>query len=461
LGSVNDYLCRSISPVFGFATLVVTFALAKKLHGSMTALFSVYILAVTPIFLAHSMLGYIDIVLTYFFVSTIYFLYTASENKDKKRAFLSGFMGGLAAWTKYQGLILVLIIIAYWIMIRFKDKTVDSIFLRSLFAFVISASPWYLRNIVLLGNPVYPNLFAVFGGRNLDPWLLSQNFDFWVGRWAVILGTDHSLNSLLYLPITLLIKDNSLFSLGQDGVGLLLTAFGVPGLILSVLRRRKGDLLLLSSTFIFFSLWLIFLYQFIRYLLPIVPLICIFGGDLLNKIINDIGKFRKPWKVSLILIIIAPLLTAFLIPSSVLALVGPSVTFKDYIFSRPFVPPSVEEALRHAIPADYAFWQFINEKTSSDSVFLSFDHRWYFVNRELAFADGSEMEEIYFVNNVSQAVDYLLKAKVTHIIVEPWYKELPLWYKSPLFRELDNTTFFTQVFNEQGYEIYEIKGAKT
>jgi len=458
LGEVNDLLGRSISWVFGVATLVATYTMAKRLFDQNTALFSVYILAVTPMFLAHAMLSYIDIVLTYYFAVALYFAYTACEDMSTKRAYLAGFMGGLAAWTKYQGLFLVFIITVYWLMMRARDRTVDRIFLRILLVLAISGSAWYVRNWLLLGNPVYPNLFQLFGGRNLDGWLFSHNYNYWIGRWSVQLGTDRSYESLIRLPLTLFIRDNSVFSLGQDGVGFLLACFAIPGLLLSLAKRTDGDLLLLNWVLTLFSLWFISLYYFIRYLLPLLPAFAISSGRLLNLVVRDVKKTRAPLRVFLLIIIAIPLITAFFIPTGVLALIGPTYTFRDYVFSRPFMPPSSEEALRHAIPADYALWQFINRETPRNAVFLTLDHRWYYVDRALVFADSTEMRELYFISNTPQAVDFLASANVTYIVAEPWYSEMPLWYKSPLFRGLDNTTYFVKVFDEQGFRVYKIKG---
>jgi len=213
LGTVNDLLSRTIFPIFGLATLASVYAFSRRLHGSTAAIFSIYVLITTPIFFAHLAIGYIDIVLTFYFTLALYFLQRAYEKEDAVYAVLSGFSAGLAAWTKYQGLFLAPIILVFWLLVKTSDKShsnnVTPIFLKVFFVFILIASPWYLRNWILLGNPVYPNMFTIFGGRNLDSWLLSQNYEYWIGRWATLLGTDRSIESLLRLPIRLLIEDDS------------------------------------------------------------------------------------------------------------------------------------------------------------------------------------------------------------------------------------------------------------
>jgi len=465
MGRVNDLLSRTIFPVFGIATLASTYIFSKRLHGSTAAIFSVYILAVTPIFFTHLVIGYIDIVLTFYFTLALYFLQRANEKNNACYAVLSGILGGLAAWTKYQGLFLAPIILVFWLLTNISDKShnerINELCLKALFIYALIASPWYLRNWILLGNPVYPNLFTIFGGKNLDPWLLSQNYEYWIGRWAVLLRTDRSLNSLLRLPIRLLIEDDSLHSLGQDGVGFLLACYGVPGLLLSLFKRRKKDLLLLSWILTYFFFWFAFLYYFIRYLLPITPALSMFAGKLLSEISSEIRNSKKFQGILLAAMMIASLSISFFIPTEVLAITGPSRTFQNYIFLRPFTPPSTEESLRYAMPEDAALWEFINERTPPRSVFLSFDHRAYFIDRKIIFADSTQVKEIYLVSNLSEAVSFLRSINVTYIIVEPWYKDLSLWYKSPLFHGLEDTSYFTKVFEMKGYALYEIRGANS
>jgi 4-amino-4-deoxy-L-arabinose transferase-like glycosyltransferase len=462
LGEVNDFLSRTIFPIFGLATLASTYALSRKLYGSTAAIFSVYVLITTPIFFAHLAIGYIDIVLTFYTTLAFYFLQKAYEENNTVYAVLSGLLAGFAAWTKYQGLFLALIILAFWLLIRIRGErsnNTTSLFLKSLIAFILIASPWYLRNWILVGNPVYPNMFMVFGGRNLDPWLLSQNYEYWIGRWAILLRTDRSFDSLIGLPTRLLIEDNSLNSQGQDGVGFLLTCFSIPSLFISLFKCRKRDFLLLTWIIVYFLLWFASLYYFIRYLLPITPALSILAGKLISEISFEIKNSRKFRRIILSAIVAIPISAAFFIPTGVLAITGPSRTFQDYVFFRPFNPPSTEESLKYAMPADTALWEFINERTPSDSVLLSFDHRAYFINRKVVFADSTEIKAIYLVSNLSEAAGFLHSMNITHIVVEPWYKDIPLWYKSLLFRNLENATYFTKVFEERGYVLYKVEGS--
>ena len=463
LGEVNDLLSRTIFPIFGLATLASTYAFSRRLHGSTAAIFSVYALLTTPIFFVHLAIGYIDIVLTFYVTLALYFLQKAYDKGEMAYAILSGFISGLAAWTKYQGLFVPFIILAFWLLTRIGGKSHDanigSLSLKALLIFIITASPWYLRNWILLGNPVYPNMSTIFGGRNLDPWMLSQNYEYWIGRWATLLQTDRSFDSLIMLPIRLLIQDNSLNSLGQDGFGFLLTCFAIPSFFTSLLKRRRRDFLLIVWILVYFTLWFGFLYYFIRYLLPITPALSMLAGRLLSEIKSKMKSSKKIQRILLSATLALPLSAAFFIPTEVLAITGPSQVFQDYIFFRPFNPPSTEESLRHAIPTDVALWQFINQKTPPDSVILSFDHRAYFVDRKIVFADSDQVKKIYLSSNLYEIVSFLRSANITYMLVEPWYKDIPLWYKSPLFHSLENNTYFTKVFDEKGYMLYKIKGA--
>jgi hypothetical protein len=83
---------------------------------------------------------------------------------------LCGLCLGFSMGTKYTGIqtaiaILLLVIGSAFLFRKSQIANRKSIALAALLAIVI-ASPWYIRNYVNTGNPVYPFFYSVFGGRN-------------------------------------------------------------------------------------------------------------------------------------------------------------------------------------------------------------------------------------------------------------------------------------------------------
>src|SRR3989344_2478681 len=78
---------KFISPIFGILSLIVSFLLVKKLYSSKIAFYSTIFLAFVPIFIDYSVLSYVESMLTFFVVLSVYFLV-------KDRIWLSGIAAG-------------------------------------------------------------------------------------------------------------------------------------------------------------------------------------------------------------------------------------------------------------------------------------------------------------------------------------------------------------------------------
>lgn len=86
--------------------------------------------------------------------------------EDAKGLLVAGLMLGFAASTKYTGLQSILI--ATFVALVFASKDLRKSVLQMLLLSSAVAAPWYLKNWALVGNPVYPFFFSLFGGKNWD-----------------------------------------------------------------------------------------------------------------------------------------------------------------------------------------------------------------------------------------------------------------------------------------------------
>lgn len=88
-------------------------------------------------------------------------------------ATLVGLLAGNSIATKYPGLVLVTIPVAFAMtVILVLNANQRDTLLRQLMAFgigvCITFGPWMLKNTVETGNPVYPLAYSIFGGRDWD-----------------------------------------------------------------------------------------------------------------------------------------------------------------------------------------------------------------------------------------------------------------------------------------------------
>jgi hypothetical protein len=169
-GSANDFYYRLLPPIFSIATLLVVYKFTREVTKNRTAsVFAASALTLIPYFWELFIMESYLMVLTFLVTMSSYFLYKAyAGNSADQRKFeiVGSFFCGFAALTSYIGLLAFGILLVYAV-----HKKVG---LKRFFCLIgmplCVALPWYLRNLVLLGSPVYP-----FGGigKYLDPLLHS------------------------------------------------------------------------------------------------------------------------------------------------------------------------------------------------------------------------------------------------------------------------------------------------
>ena len=155
--SFANFAVKFISPFFGIGSLFLSFAIIKKLFDSKIAFYSIVFLAFIPIFVDYSIFSYVESTLVFFVILSLYFVING-------RIVLGGIAAGLSVLVKYNG-IFILPALVYFIYLSNAKKRI--FFKKSavliLLALIIP-SPWFIRNLVLLGNPVWPFLNFIFHG---------------------------------------------------------------------------------------------------------------------------------------------------------------------------------------------------------------------------------------------------------------------------------------------------------
>ena len=193
---------KFISPIFGILSLIVSFLLIKKLYSPKIAFYSTIFLSFVPIFMDYSVLSYVESMLTFFAILSIYFLVN-----DK--IWLSGTAAGLASLTKYNGLFVLPVL--FFILYKkygIRKKLFSNLIFLIIPALII-AGPWLARNWIVLGNPIWPFLNVLFDGYHVQTYagltesiklgnLFSSNalVLFYLGIFGVPDGNYHSFTFL-------------------------------------------------------------------------------------------------------------------------------------------------------------------------------------------------------------------------------------------------------------------------
>ena len=161
----NDIVPKYIHFFFGLLTAWLIYDYLKirlsQVYGVLGALFFLSI----PIIVKLSITVYVDLGLIFFSTASLLLIFRWLDNGYRlKYLLLAGICCGLAAGTKYNGLVTVFLLTLFIPILYVRsNQTTQSVGRRSvgyglLFFFItlLVFSPWLIRNYAWTGNPIYP-----------------------------------------------------------------------------------------------------------------------------------------------------------------------------------------------------------------------------------------------------------------------------------------------------------------
>ncbi|ASV75102.1 hypothetical protein THTE_2500 [Thermogutta terrifontis] len=193
--------------------------------------------------------------------------------------FAAGLLAGGTASLKYTGLAYGAVPMAIlagrllWRNVRDVKTLIIGIFLFVL-GLGLAGGGWYLKNLVLAGNPVYPMGYALFDGHIWDAAKAA--------RWHRV----HSPPG--FSPFTLA-KDLLRVTLTSDWQGALVAPFAVLGAV--KLRRNRLVFHTLVQVGWIFLIWWFFTHRIDRFWLPMLPFLCVLCGPGFATL----GELRLRW----------------------------------------------------------------------------------------------------------------------------------------------------------------------
>jgi len=207
--------------------LLVTVSLARRLGlSSSGAWWAAAFIMTMPVVHRTAYGGFVDVVYSGFVLTAARIAFDAESSSDFA---LLGFFWGFAMGTKYFGLPawLLLMASAFYAYVLQSGKN-TAILLKGLtLASVVGlliAAPWYLRNWIYLGSPIYPPpplLLTFFHPRYLPPQAMQNFLDFFAKARE---GMGRGPLAFFLLPFHFTFHPAN-FLTGAGGVGLCLLAF--------------------------------------------------------------------------------------------------------------------------------------------------------------------------------------------------------------------------------------------
>jgi hypothetical protein len=107
-------------------------------------------------------------------------------------------------------------------------------------------------------------------------------------------------------------------------------------------------------------------------------------------------------------------------------------------------------------------WNWINKNTPKDARIATYDIKEYYIERDVMPLDGNESAPLYGMDSIEEAIDFLHKERVTHVLSVPWASPLdtrmPNAYKlSVLTRYLGDPRYLPPVYvGINGTTVYHV-----
>lgn len=245
-------LNRWLSASLGTATVLIVYALGRRLCDRTTGLVAAFFLALAYIHGLNSHFGTTDVSMTFFIMLSVALLLKAHETNRRSLFVWAGLVGGFAAGTKYNAVVLAIPMVLSQVLL------------------VIDAPGRRLRALadprtILLGVPCafgfaisIPFAFYDFSGFMRSMELLRGSMETGSPELGLRSGWIHHLElSLRY------------------GIGVPLLAAGLAGMVVLLVRDWRRGTLFLAFPIAYYAIAGGSLNQFFRYILAIVPFLCV------------------------------------------------------------------------------------------------------------------------------------------------------------------------------------------
>ena len=413
MGLGSDIFPRLIHFTATILLILSTYVFGKKLLGQPGGWAAAALLIGMPIVLLWGGLAYNDIALSLFQFLAFWMALLWKQNRETKFLALAGILQGCALGTKYTALPMAGILffmILYLSLFEERKSLPWKIVLRNLIVFggsvLLVAFPWYLKNLLWTGNPVFPFYLSQ---KIIRPDVRNIYMDY-LGSF----GTGKKWVDFLLLPINIYLKPGefgTILTRWDRPNPLFLLTFAYPFFrrTFEKSQRQTLDIILavVTSQFIY---WAISSQQN-RFLLSIYPYLCILASAILTQI-----KTRMD-KVSGRQIIFSALIGGMLFSS--LAVLG-----SIFLGLKPYQVilnhQTKSEFLMAAIKNHEAI-EYINQQLPENSkVFLLLDGGGYYCKDEKCAPDVLQAAWpalIQRTTDIEEVSDWLRSHQITHILI--------------------------------------------
>jgi hypothetical protein len=414
---------------FGIACLAATYELGRIL-GLRKNIILVCILALlaTPTFFLEMTWSYVDLATTFFWILTVLAFLRWTEEKKTYWLMMLGFSMGAAYGCKYTSLILFLVVplgilVELWFVRTIKVHQIVKSVCMPISIVLLVSSPWWLKNIILTGNPFFPFFWDLFPSYSSE-WDAERTnlYNILLARYG---GIDKQLFDYIAAPFRVFTQaeiNKPDFYDGKLGWYYLLA---LPVLFFWRFFTRK-IYYLLGLVVIYVGYWSMTSQQ-ARFLLVLLPILSLLVGYFLQNIWEYFSTKQNIVSNTLVRVGTSSAVVLIILFSIALNTWETVQVFKQEKYPDYFMGKiSTEEYLQNKLNY-YPMFEYINNKLPEDSYVLMVmtgNHGYYL---ERAFFSDSVFEDNTFrkiiagAKSAAEIKKSLRSREWTHLLIRPDY----------------------------------------
>ena len=266
MAAADDAAANLTHFALGVLVCISLIAISRRYFTPLAGIIAALLFVCHPMVIYEYGVAFIDVGLA------LFCLWTAASLLEWRRTgcigylILSGVFAGMGMGSKYTMIAGAAAAIIILLGLSFRR-------LQLILYFMIPAGlliiPWLIKNYYYTGNPVYPLMYHIFGGRE---WSAQQAA--WVVDWQRSIGIGRSFLDCLLLPFRIfMMSDMQKGYAGFAGTLYPYILILLPS-ALFIKKNRKSALLLFVFFAVFFAVWAMGAQQ-VRFLIPALPLLAL------------------------------------------------------------------------------------------------------------------------------------------------------------------------------------------
>lgn len=476
----NDILPKYIHYAFALLTAGMVFLHLRRRLDVTYALFGALFFLSIPVIVKLSITVYVDLGLVFFSTAALIYLIRWSETSFQWRhLLLSAMFCGLAAGTKYNGLV-TLGLLAFSVPYLFLH-TCENVAMKQgravgygavyLLVALLVFAPWMIRNAAWTGNPIYPMYNQWFNPatavqlpeeertddveytRRTKPWN-----HFAIRR--IIYG--ESWVKIALLPIRIFFEGQDDKPQYFDGrlnpFLLLLLPFAFLSTCPSHPFLREEKRLLLAFTILFILIAFLRTSIRVRYIAPVIPPLVLLATYGLKNIVDFFRNRKQP---------LSRAFGTFLISAMALCMFSLNGIYVGKLFRRvdplSYISGTLDRDTYIArYRSEYPILKYVNRSLAQDAKIMGLfmGNRRYYCDRELIFGESLLTAAVMRAETTGQIGAMVTERGFTHMIVrfdllKKWSGGLNDTERALLVQYLETNTKAILIIGEYG--LFEVK----